>query len=167
MRNEQMPHESLKGFRMGSNAGGIYGGNQHTGIGHLGGVSPISADDAAHSGAHALAVLQRLHKICADIPLQISATYGKDEEHVAGFEPAATQPIFVRRIPSFVIYPGSQFGDVVGWRIGFDSRNLAKIIHGVRSVSGASAPAQEKQPAAPIPEASDQFRRSLNRILVD
>src|SRR6266403_385100 len=114
-----MPHHGLKGFRMRSYVGGIDDGNEYTGVGDLRGVASVAADDPTDSGAHFLSVFECPHQIGANVFPRVAASDGKNEDHVSFIHPTAAKPVSVACVPSLIIHPCGEFGDVVRWRVCF------------------------------------------------
>ena len=107
-----------------------------------------------------------MHEVGADIFLGVSSADGNDKDHVFVVQPAATQPIGVAGIPTFVVHPGGQFRNVVRWRVGFNLRDLAEIAHRVGGMARAAADAEDEQPAASLPEVREKVDCVLDCLLV-
>ena len=81
-------------------------------------------------------------------------------------EVAPKQPVCERCLPAVVIDPRRQFRDIVGRRIGFNPRDLAEVIHGVRSIRGAAAYAKEKNSTWPCFDLKKKFESPVHAFLV-
>ena len=89
--------------------------------------------------AYSSCVLQSGHQVGADILFEIAATDREHEHKIVRAQAADPQPSFEHRCPTFIVYPRRQFGHIVGGRVGFDARDLAEIVHGMRGVGRAAS----------------------------
>jgi hypothetical protein len=69
-----MPHRGLETLRVGRDVVGVYGGNDTTGVGDLGGIPAVAADDAEHGRADFLGELDGADEVGADVLLLSSLT---------------------------------------------------------------------------------------------
>ena len=102
-----------------------------------------------------------------DIPLDAAATHGKHQYRITRLQPAGFQPSSKHRGPAFIVDPRGQFGNVVGWRISFDSSQLAEIVHGVRRVSRAAPDTDDEQPPAALANIREKGSHSLDRVGIE
>src|SRR3954447_1597647 len=74
MAHEQMPDHGLERFGMRRHRVGIDGRDNADGVAHLGGIPAVASDHAKHLGSHRLGVLERAHKIGADVLFETPTT---------------------------------------------------------------------------------------------
>src|SRR5215475_13421596 len=117
---------------------GVHGWYDNTRVRHTGCKPAIAPDNATYACAHRPGKLQRTDQVEAHASLGIPTTYGKDEDGISGAETAPLEPIGERSIPAIVVDAGSELRNVVRWRVGLESGNLAKVINRVGSVPRAA-----------------------------
>ena len=71
------------------------------------------------------------------------------------------------RVPTFVVGPGGQLGDIVGRGIGLDAGNLAKVVHGVGAVGRAAADAEEEKSAVAPAQVAQQLDHAVDRLRIE
>src|SRR4051794_4250261 len=138
MRHKQVPDNPLESFGMGSNVGGVYSGNDDADVGHLRGKASITAHDADDLGANGTRVFQRGYQVWAYLLFEIASSHREHENGILLFQTAHAQPFFEGGGPTFVIGSGCQFGNIVSWRVGFESDNFAEVVNGVRGIGSAA-----------------------------
>src|SRR3954452_6449040 len=74
MAHEQMPDHGLERFGMRRHCIRIDGRDNADRVAHLGGIPAVASDHAKHLGAHRLGVLERAHKIGADVLFETPTT---------------------------------------------------------------------------------------------
>ena len=131
MRYEQMPDDCLKRFRVRCYPLGMDDRNEDADIRESCSVTAVPADDADNGRAYGFRVIQCRNDIPADITLDAPATDRKHQNRIALVEPADLQPIREYRLPPLVIGPRSEFRNIVGGSIGFDSSKLSEVVHGM------------------------------------
>ena len=167
VRDEQVPNHGLKCLGMGRDVLRIHSRNDAARVSDFGGVSTISTHDSQNRCANFFGVLEGRHQIRADIFLEISSPDRKHHERVFRLQPASFQPFDENRRPTFVVRPGSQFGYVVGRRVGLDPGDLSKVVYGVRRVCRAAADTQEKQTASAAPDIREQIDHVIEDFRIE
>src|SRR2546427_9442122 len=130
-------------------------------------MTPIPADYTAHPGSKRFCIVAHCHDTRADIPLDPAATHRKLQYRITRLQSAGFQPCSKHRRPAFIVDPGGQFGNVVGWRICLDSSELAEIVHRVRRVSRTAPDADDEQPPAALTNIHKNGSHSLDRVGIE
>src|SRR6185295_16131402 len=120
VRYQQVPDNSLKSFGMRSDPVRMDNRDEYAGIGQLGCIAAVAANNADDARARRFRIIERGDDIGADVPFKASTSDRKHQNGIAGAEPADLQPIGKYGGPAIVIDPGGQFGNIVGWSIGLD-----------------------------------------------
>src|SRR5262249_14803344 len=144
MRHKQVPHNSLKSFRVRCDSIPMNDWNEHAGIGHSGRIAPIPTNNADNAGARGLRIINRGYDVRANVLLETPPADGKHQKSIAGIEPAHLQPGCKHRRPAFVVDSSRQFRNIVGWSVSLNPRDLSKIVHRVGCIGGATAYAYYK-----------------------
>src|SRR6266550_1076304 len=139
-----MPHHGLECLGVRRDVFGIDGRHDHARVRSLRGVASIAAHYANHLRADRLGMLERHYQIRANILFEISAADREDEERVAWCEPAYLEPFDEHCCPALVIRARRKFRYVVGRRVTLDPDDLAKVIDGVRAITGTATHAEKK-----------------------
>lgn len=140
-----MQDHALKGLGMWRHILWVHGRDNHTCIRHLRSIAPIAPDNAQNARTYLLRVLQRQNQVWTDIPFYIPTADRKDEHNILLPQTAGAQPFLKYACPSLVVRACGQLGNVVSWRVGFDSGKLAKVIDGMRGIRRAAANANNEQ----------------------
>lgn len=162
MRNQKMPDQCLKGFRVRSYGRRTDYGNQYAGVGNLRGVAAIAADNTANSGVHFTRIVQRAHKVGADVFCHVSAADGEDKNHVVLTQMAASKPVRITSLPTIVVYASCQLGNIVRRCVCFDLGDFAEIANRMRGMARTSTDAKEKEPPGALPELKEKVGRVLD-----
>jgi hypothetical protein len=150
VRYEQVPDDRLGALGVRSDEGGIHARDQHASVRDARRMAAVAADDAGDTRTERAPELEGAYEVRAHVRLEIAAADREDEEQIGRAEAAHLQPLGVRARPTFVVHACRELRDVVGRGVGFDSAELAKVVHGVRGMAGAAAdPEYEQAPAAP------------------
>ena len=134
-----MPDYRLKRFGMGGYGLGVDRGDDHHMIADFCGIAAVAADNTENAGPDRAGMIQGGHKIGADGALKIAASHRHDEEGITGGETAGFQPRDKDAGPALVIGSSGQFRNIVGWSVGFNADDLAKIIDRVGTIGGTAA----------------------------
>ena len=121
-----------------------------------------ASDNAQNTRTNAFRQIHRTNDINADPAFGIAAANRKYKNCISCVQTTDLQPSLENRFPAFVIGACGQFRDIIGWRIGFNSTKLAKVIHRVAAIPGATADTQHKQTPPPRPQ-----RRKLGDQAID
>ena len=167
MRDQQVPDDGLKLLGVRRDRCGIHRRYDDARVGDPRGVPAVAADDPEDRAADASCELERLHQILADVALGAAAADREHEHGVLAAQTAFEQPRGEHRVPAFVVRARRQLRHVVGRRVGFEPRELAKIVDGVRGVRGAAADAEQEQPAAARPDERQRRGEALDGVRVE
>ena len=143
-----MPEHGLEGLAVGSDVAGVDGGHDHAGVGHLGGVAAVLADEADDTGADLLCVLKGGDEVGGDVLLEVAAADGEDEEGVVLAQARAAEPFDEDACPALVVGAGGEFGDIVGGGVALDPTDLPEVIDGMGGIGGAAADPEDEEAAA-------------------
>lgn len=80
--------------------GRVHRRHNHAGIGYLGRISAIAANNPAHGRPDLLAVLDGPDQVRAHIAFQVTAANGEYQQAIAIVEPAAAQPLDEHGFPA-------------------------------------------------------------------
>ena len=105
MRDQQVPHDGLKGLGMWGQSLSRRSTDDDTEVRLASGHTVILAHDADHRGAHLLRQLDRVHKAHTHVVLAGPAAHREDEQRVLGAKTRALEPLAVGHIPTLVIHP--------------------------------------------------------------
>jgi hypothetical protein len=152
---------------MGRDQRGIDGGNYDYVVADLLRVAAAASNDAEDFQAATPALVEPMDEVGADLALGIATADREDKNrvHVVGL--AGAQPGSEDGLPSLVVGPCGQFGDVVGRCIGFDPAQLTEVIHGMAAMSGAPADAEQEQAPAALPQFNESERQILDALVID
>src|SRR2546425_10763381 len=167
MRDEAVPDHGLERLRVRGDESGIDGRHDDDVVADFLRVAAVAADDAEDFHAPAFALVERVDQIGADVTFRIAAADRKNEDRVLVVGLAGAQPGGEYGLPSFVVGPGGQLGDIVGRCIGFDPAQLAKVIDGVTAMSGAAADTEQEQAPSPLAQFGERHRKLLDRLMID
>jgi hypothetical protein len=165
--DEEVPDQSLEGFGVGGDIGGVYGGDDDAGVGDLGGEAAVAADYAADGGAGFLGVFESADEIGADIFYGVAAADGENEDHVGFVEMRAAKPVGVAGVPAFVVNAGGELGNIVGGSVGFDLGDFAEVADSVRCVAGAAANTQKEKTAGAFAQVGEELGGLFDGRLVE
>lgn len=162
-----MPDEGLERFGVGRDVGRIYSWDDDAGVCNLSRISAVTADNAANRCASFLRVFERADEIGADVFLGVAAADGEDEDHVGFVEVRSTEPVGVASFPAFVVDASSEFGNVVGRRIGFDLGDLAEVADSVRGMASTATNAEKKETTGTLAQVGKEFGGLFDGRLVE
>src|SRR5262249_23318992 len=94
---------------------------------------------------------------------EAAAPDGEYEHAVLAAQVAAFEPFDEHGFPALIVGSRRQLRDVVGWRIGFEVGELAKVVDRMPAVTGAAANAQKKQASASFANPGQRHGHELNR----
>ena len=98
-----------------------------------------SPDDAEDACAHLPRELDRADEVHGDVVRAASAADREDEDRVLRGEPRGPEPRVEARLPSLVVRPGRELGDVVGGGVRLEVAELAEVVDRVRRVRRTAA----------------------------
>lgn len=131
-------------------------------IGKIGERPTWSADDAIDRRSTVMRQLDRVDEVDGYAMLTRAAADGEDEQSIRRTQARDLQPACERALPAVVVRTRRQLGHVVGRRIALDRAQLAKVVDGMRSVTGATSDAQQEKSPSTRP-----YRRKTSRKPVD
>ena len=145
-----MPDNGVECLGMRRYARIIDGWNHDHGISNLFGVAAIATDNAEYASAVRFGFLQCRNNIGADVLLHVAAADREHKDRVLAVNAAYFQPFGKDRVPAFVVGARGSLGNVIGWGIGLDTAQFAKIINRVIAIAGTAADADYKKAPAAI-----------------
>lgn len=164
VRDEQVPDDRLESFAVRRDVVGVNGRYDDACISDRSCEPAIFADDSDNPRADLAGKLQGGHEIWRDVFLQVAAADRQDEQGIFFFESRAAQPFDKDGGPAFVIRARSEFGNVIGWRVAFETADFAEIVDGVGSVGGAAPDPKDEESTTARPD-SDELADALLAIL--
>src|SRR5262245_3925438 len=167
MRDEEVPHDSLKGFGVWSHPVGTHGRYDDDGVGRASRESAVPADHADDRGADRSRHLDRGNEVGADLPVAISSAHREHEDDVGSRETTPSEPRGEHRLPALVIRPRGELSHVVCWAVGFKARDLSKVVDGMRGVRGTAPDTQEKQTASATPPFDEDRHNALDHVAIE
>ena len=97
MRDEQMPHESLKRFRVRRDVFGIDSRDDDVRVGDLRRVASVATDDAVDLRADRARIVERVHEVRADVLFEIAAADAEDENGILWPQATDAEPALKNR----------------------------------------------------------------------
>jgi len=156
-----MPDDRLKRFGVGRDPRGRNRRNDNDVVTYPACISAVSPDNPKNTHSARAGFVETGDNIHRNISLSVAATDGKDENGIVRITSACPEISGKNCIPSLIVGPGSEFGNIVDGRIGFDSAQFPEIVHRMAAIRGAAANTDNKKPAATFP----QFCQLRNHFL--
>jgi hypothetical protein len=88
MRNQQVPDDCLKSFRVWGDTAGVNHGNEYAGLGDSRCIAAVAPHDSNDGRSHRFCVIERRNNIRAYISLDAAAADGKDKNGVTRMQAA-------------------------------------------------------------------------------